>query len=102
MGSSYQGKPGGTEKVGGMARPSRTRSHLPGYSPLASQAGRRVGPALYSLRPHWSQLLSYTDSSQLSGVGFSPFSGEKIIFMTNNIFYNHKFTAHSDALQKNG
>ncbi len=24
------------------------------YSPPASQAGRRVGPALYSLRPHWS------------------------------------------------
>jgi hypothetical protein len=34
----------GTEKAGGPARPSRTKSHAPGHSPPASQAGRRVGP----------------------------------------------------------
>jgi hypothetical protein len=27
-----------------------------GHSTPASQAVRRVGPALYSLRPHWSRL----------------------------------------------
>ncbi len=36
----------GTEKAD-RARPSRTKSHLPGHSPLASQAERHVGPALY-------------------------------------------------------
>jgi hypothetical protein len=35
-----------TEKAGGTARPSHTKSHLQGPSPPASQAGRRVGPAL--------------------------------------------------------
>jgi hypothetical protein len=35
-----------TEKAGGTARPSHTKSHLPVHSPPASQAGRRVGPAL--------------------------------------------------------
>ncbi len=34
------------EKAGGTARPSRTKSHLPGHSPPASQAGSRVGPAI--------------------------------------------------------
>ncbi len=32
----------------GTARPSRTKSHLLGHSPPASQAGRCVGPALYA------------------------------------------------------
>ncbi len=36
----------GTEKAGGTDCPSRTKLPLPGYSPPASQAGRRVGPAL--------------------------------------------------------
>jgi hypothetical protein len=39
------------EKAGGSARPSRTKSQLPG--PSASQVGRRVWPALYILCPHW-------------------------------------------------
>ncbi len=47
-----QGNRYGKEKVGDTARPPRTKSHLPGHSPPASKAGRRVGPALYSLRPH--------------------------------------------------
>ncbi len=35
----------------GTARPSHTKSHLSGQlSPPASQVGRRVGPALYTLR----------------------------------------------------
>jgi hypothetical protein len=34
-----------TEKASGTARPSRTKSHPPGYSSPASQAGRRVGTA---------------------------------------------------------
>jgi hypothetical protein len=46
LGSSCQGNRYGTEKAGGTARPSRTKSHLPGHAPPASQAGRRVGPAL--------------------------------------------------------
>ncbi len=33
------------KKAGGTALPSRTKSHLPGHSSPASQAGRRVGPA---------------------------------------------------------
>ncbi len=48
LGSSCQGNRYGTEKAGGTARPSRTKSHLLGHSPPASQAGRRVGPALYT------------------------------------------------------
>jgi hypothetical protein len=36
----------GIVKAGGTARPSRTKSHLPGHSPPASQAGRCVRPAL--------------------------------------------------------
>ncbi len=50
LGSSCQGHRYGTEKSGSTARPSRpsrTKSHLPGNSPPASQAGRRVGPALH-------------------------------------------------------
>ncbi len=35
-----------TENAGGTARPSRTKSHLPGRCPPASQEGRHVGPAL--------------------------------------------------------
>jgi hypothetical protein len=35
MGSSYQGNRQGTEKAGGTARPSHTKSHLPGHSPPA-------------------------------------------------------------------
>ena len=34
---------------------------LMGHSPPASQAGRRVGPALYSLRPLCCHLLPETD-----------------------------------------
>jgi hypothetical protein len=55
LGSSRQGNLYSTEKAGGMARPSCTKSHLPGHSPSAIQAGRHVSPALYSLRPHWFQ-----------------------------------------------
>jgi hypothetical protein len=36
----------GTEKAGSTARPLGPKSPLPGHSPLASQAGRRIGPAL--------------------------------------------------------
>jgi hypothetical protein len=46
LGSFCQGNRYGTDKAGGTARPSRTKSHLPGHSPSASQAGRRVRPAL--------------------------------------------------------
>jgi hypothetical protein len=46
LSSSCQGNRYDMEKTGGTARPSRTKSHLPGHSPPASQAGRRVGPAL--------------------------------------------------------
>jgi hypothetical protein len=42
----------GKEKAVGTVRPSHTKSHLLAHSPPASQAGRRVGPALYSLRPN--------------------------------------------------
>jgi hypothetical protein len=45
LGSSCQGNRYGTEKAGGITRSPRTKSHLPGDSPPASQAGRRVGPA---------------------------------------------------------
>ncbi len=45
-GSSCQGKWYITEKTGSMACPSHTKSNLPGHSSPASQAGRRVGPAL--------------------------------------------------------
>ncbi len=38
-----------------------------GHSPPASQAGRRVGPALYSLRPLCCHLLPETDL--LTGFG---------------------------------
>jgi hypothetical protein len=43
------GATGTVRHAGGTARPSRTKSHLPGHSPPAtpaSQAGRRVGPVL--------------------------------------------------------
>ncbi len=53
-GRSWQGNWYGTEKADSTARPSRTKSHLPGHSPPASQAGRRLGPGLYSLQPHCS------------------------------------------------
>ncbi len=43
---SRQGNRYGTEMAGGTAHPSRTKSHLPGQTPPASQAGGRVGPAL--------------------------------------------------------
>ncbi len=46
LGSPCQGNRYGTEKAGGTARPSHAKSHLPGHSPPASQAGRRVWPAL--------------------------------------------------------
>jgi len=45
LGSSCQGNRYGTEKMGGTARPSHTKTDLPSRSPPASQAGRRVGPA---------------------------------------------------------
>jgi hypothetical protein len=48
LGNSCQGNRYCTEKAGGTARPSRTKSHLLGHSPPASQAGRRVGQALYT------------------------------------------------------
>ncbi len=46
LGSSCQGNRNGTENAGGMARPSHTKSHLPGHSSTARQAGRRIVPAL--------------------------------------------------------
>jgi hypothetical protein len=46
LGSFCQGNQYGMEKAGGMAHPSKTKSHLPGLSPPASHAGSRVGPAL--------------------------------------------------------
>ncbi len=48
--SSGQGNRYGTENAGGTARPSRTKSQLPGNFPLASQA--MLGQPS-SLRPHW-------------------------------------------------
>jgi hypothetical protein len=45
-GSFCQGNRYGMEKKDGTARPSRTKSHLPGHSPPARQAGRRDGPNL--------------------------------------------------------
>jgi hypothetical protein len=45
-GQLRQGGWNGTEKAGGTARPLLTKSHLPGHSPPAGKAGRRVGPAL--------------------------------------------------------
>ncbi len=49
LGSSCQGDRYGTDKAGRVRplRPSRTKSHLPGHSPPASQVCRRVGPALW-------------------------------------------------------
>ncbi len=44
LGSSYEGKRYSTEKAGDT--PLWTKSQLRGHSPQASQAGRRVGPAL--------------------------------------------------------
>ncbi len=55
LGSTRQGNRYGTKTAGGTARPSRTKSHLPGHSPSDGQAGRRIRPAL-SL--YWSQQLS--------------------------------------------
>ncbi len=46
VGSSCQGYRYGTEKASSTARSSRTKKHLPGHSPPASRAGRRVEPAL--------------------------------------------------------
>ncbi len=46
--SSCQGNRYGTEKAGGTASPSRTKSHLLSHSLPASQVGRRVGLALYT------------------------------------------------------
>jgi hypothetical protein len=45
--SSCQGNRYGTEKAGGTARPSRTKSHLPGQPPPVTLADRCVGPALF-------------------------------------------------------
>ncbi len=53
LGSSCQGNRYGTEKAGGTARPSHAKSHPLGHSPPASQAGRRFGASLYSLRLHY-------------------------------------------------
>ncbi len=39
-------QPGQAIRIGGMERPSRTNHTLLGHTPPASQAGRRVGPAL--------------------------------------------------------
>jgi len=44
--SSCQGNWYGTERTGGTAYPSLTKLHQPGHSSPASQASRRVGPAL--------------------------------------------------------
>jgi hypothetical protein len=64
MGSSYQGSRYDTKKAGGTACPSRTRSHLPGNSPPASQAVAVLG------QPSIAFCL----------IGFvAPFSREKII-----------------------
>ncbi len=46
LGSSWLGNRCGRETSGPMARRSHTKAHMPGHSPPASQAGRRVGPAL--------------------------------------------------------
>ncbi len=51
----------GTGKASSTALPSRTKSHLPGHFPPASQAGRRVGPALLlSASLVYTQLTSYS------------------------------------------
>jgi hypothetical protein len=44
--ASVHGNRYGTEKTGGMASHYVQNLHFPGQSPPASQAGRRVGPAL--------------------------------------------------------
>jgi hypothetical protein len=50
-------------RAGGMDRPSHHQNHtLLGHSPPASQAGRRVGPALYSFRPLYLLLTESTQS----------------------------------------
>ncbi len=57
--SSCQGNRYSTEKAGGTAHPSHSKSHLPAHSPPASQAGRRIGPALQpsdSLATTWPRL----------------------------------------------
>jgi len=46
LGSSCQGGWYGTVKAGGTARSLHKKSHMPGHSPPAGKAGRRVGPAL--------------------------------------------------------
>ncbi len=46
LGSFCQGNRYGTEKPGGTASPSQTKSHQPGSLSAASQACHRVGPAL--------------------------------------------------------
>ncbi len=45
LGTSCRDSRYGKEKAGGTVRPSRKKSHLPGRSSAASQAGRRVEPA---------------------------------------------------------
>jgi hypothetical protein len=45
-GQPLSGQPVRYGKAGGTARPSRTKSRLPGHSPSVSQAGRRIGPDL--------------------------------------------------------
>ncbi len=44
--ASNQGNRYGTEKAGGAARPSRSKTHLPGNSSPVGKTGRRFGPAL--------------------------------------------------------
>jgi hypothetical protein len=50
MGSSCQGNWYGMENAGGAARPSRTKSHIPGHS-LPAVFGQHS-----SLRPHWLKM----------------------------------------------
>ncbi len=51
------------EKAGGTARPSHTKSHLPGHSPLAAVLDQRS-----SLRPHWLKLMQMgTEIVQMKG-----------------------------------
>jgi hypothetical protein len=45
LGSSCHDNRYSTEKAGGTAHPSHSKSHLPVHSPPASKAGRRVGPS---------------------------------------------------------
>ncbi len=58
--SSCQGSRYGTEKAGSTVRPFSYKITPTGGNSAASQAGRRVGPALYSLRPHWFRTVPYS------------------------------------------